>query len=90
MMQKTLQAIRLTVFLINLLIVGVVLWRVKIINDDKAILIYVVYYPILLLLNFLFWVILTLLKNEHSQTFGEVTLILLILLMPLFFIAARF
>jgi hypothetical protein len=74
-------------FAVNLALVILILAEVKIINDDKAVMLFIGYYPILIFLNFLIWLTLKLLKNRQHKIYGQSTLVLLALLLPFFIIA---
>jgi hypothetical protein len=86
-MRVTFKNHRIIAFILNLLIVILIFLEIKIIDDDKAIVFFIGYYPVLIILNFLIWLPLKLLKKEQYKIYSQTTIALLALLIPFFIIA---
>lgn len=67
------------IYIINIILVLTILIRVDQINNDKAPLIFIFYYPLIFLTNFILG---SLLKGKISNVFLNVSIILLALFIP--------
>jgi hypothetical protein len=79
-------AVRLTVYLLNLLLVAVIVQRVIAIDNDKAHLIFLFYYPALLLLNFLIGVVLKIAKRKSYRDFWQLCIWMGCLFIPMYLV----
>ena len=68
---------------VNVLATVLILWRMKMIDNDKSILLIVFFYPALILLNLIIATVLKLAKNPNYKAFIQSVLLLLILLVPI-------
>ncbi len=75
------------IYAINITIIGVLFWRIKIINDDKAPLLMVVFYPCLIILNLICAGVFSLFGSDNYKSFLSAAKILLIMLLPITYIA---
>jgi hypothetical protein len=71
------------IYVLNVLIIILILWRMKIIDNDKSIILMVFFYPALILLNLIIATILKLVNNPNYKPFIQSVLLLLILLVPI-------
>ena len=69
-------------FIINLLIVGLIIYTVKSDNSDKSIIIFMVFYPALFILNLIVSLVLWLFKSAHAKIYKQALIGLIILLIP--------
>jgi len=58
-------------------------------NSDKSIIIFMVFYPLLTLINFIISLVLRALKWAQTKIYKQTTIGLLILFVPLIFIVAQ-
>lgn len=72
-------------FILNLIIVGLIAHFITKINSDKSSIIFMVLYPILLLLNLITLITFSVLKNKvYTRIIRNNILLLLILIIPIF------
>ena len=72
------------IYLFNLLLVAVIIQRVMAIDNDKAHLIFLFYYPALLLFNFLIGVVLKVAKQRSYRDFWQLCIWMACLFVPLY------
>ena len=87
-MSTSLKKHRVIASLVNLIAIFIILSNIKKINDSHAIILFV-FYILLILVNSLVWVILKLLKKKQSEIYGQTTLMLIVLFIPLLILAIR-
>jgi hypothetical protein len=75
-----------SVYLINLILVFFIIKRVIVIDNDKAHLIFLFYYPALLLLNFLIGFVLKLLKKKLYKNFWQLCTWMMCLFVPIYIV----
>jgi len=77
----------ITIASLNLAAIILLLWRVKVVDNDKAPLLMIFLYPLLIVINLIVLWILKIVKNDFYKV--QVTIIksLFILIIPLFMIA---
>ena len=80
------EMMRPLIYLSNLLLVAVIVQRVIAIDDDKAHLIFLFYYPALLLLNFLIGVVLKIAKRPSYRYFWQLCIWMGCLFIPILFV----
>lgn len=73
-------------YFLNTFFVAFLVFRVYETNDDKSILLILIYYPFLIVLNLFVALILRLFKNNLYKTFVKSCLLLFILLIPVIMI----
>ncbi|AYB32863.1 hypothetical protein D4L85_20775 [Chryseolinea soli] len=78
--------IRAVIYLFNLLLIAVIIQRVIAIDNDKAHLIFLFYYPALLLLNLLIGVVLKIAKRESYRDFWQLCIWMGCLFIPTYLI----
>jgi hypothetical protein len=72
-------------FILNLIIVGLITFFIIKTDSDKSPLIFVVLYPILLLLNLIILIVFSVLKNKvYARIIKNNILFLLLLILPMF------
>ena len=81
---------KLVVYLINLVIVCSVLYRSIQINNDKAVLLLVFFYPILIIVNAVIGLILKIRKNNLYKVFLASCVLLIVLLIPVILICRHY
>jgi hypothetical protein len=59
-------------------------------GNDKAILLVIVFYPMLIVANSIIWVVLRILKKQDAKIYSTMVLCLLILLIPVLFLASLY
>ena len=59
-------------------------------GNDKAILLVMFYYPILIIANALAWTVLRLLRQQEAKIYGTIALCLVILFAPVLYIASQY
>jgi hypothetical protein len=59
-------------------------------GNDKAIILVIVYYPVLVMLNVLVWLLLRLLGRSEAGIYGSLVLILLTLYIPVLLISTLY
>ena len=75
--------------LINLIVVIFLInaaWE----GNDKAILLIIVFYPMLIVVNSIVWIVLRILKREDARIYSTMAYCLLILLFPVLFLATLY
>ena len=80
------EMIRALIYLANLLLIAVIVQRVIAIDNDKAHLIFLFYYPALLLLNFLIGVVLKIAKRNSYWDFWQFCIWMGCLFIPIYFV----
>jgi uncharacterized protein involved in response to NO len=80
------EMMRAVVYLANLLLIAVIVQRVITIDNDKAHLIFLFYYPALLLLNFLIGVGLKIAKRQSYRDFWQLCIWMGCLFIPIYFV----
>ncbi|SHH75451.1 hypothetical protein SAMN04488109_5160 [Chryseolinea serpens] len=78
--------VRAVIYLFNLVLIAVIIQRVIVIDNDKAHLIFLFYYPALLLLNFLVGVVLRIAKRERYRDFWQLCIWMGCLFIPIYLI----
>ena len=76
-------------FSINIIIVGLLIYFVKTTDSDKSPIIFMVFYPALILLNGLILTILWLVKSPQKNIYSQTSVGLLLLFVPLVFIISQ-
>lgn len=76
------------IFILNIVAISFLLFRIQQINNDKAILLLIFYYPILLLINLVLWLIVRICNKEHANVYKQSVAGLLFLLIPVIIIYA--
>lgn len=76
-------------FVVNALITALIIYFVLITGSDKSPLIFMVFYPLLILLNLIIGLILWRLRSPKAKIYKQTTLALGLLLLPLLFIVSR-
>lgn len=74
------------IYLINFFLVGLIIRRVVVIDNDKAHLIYLFYYLALLMFNFLAGAALRLMNRETHRTFWHVCIWMVCLFIPIYLV----
>ncbi len=77
----------ITVVIINVIVIVLLLWRVKVIDNDKAPILVLFAYPLLIILDLILFGIFKILKKSLAQSFLYAIKFLLILLVPVIIIA---
>jgi nicotinamide riboside transporter PnuC len=77
---------RTLIYLANLVLIAVIVQRVIAIDNDKAHLIFLFYYPALLLLNFLIGVVLKIAKRKRYRDFWQLCIWMGCLFIPILMI----
>jgi len=77
---------RALIYFANLLLIVALVKQVMAINDDKAHLIFLFYYPALVLLNFLIGVVLKMAKRNSYRDFWQLCIWMGCLFLPIYFI----
>ena len=76
---------KILIWSINLLLVGLLVSRVMIINNDKSPIAYILGYAVLISFNLLLWLILSFFKVKFAGQFKRLIMGLLVLFLPLLF-----
>jgi hypothetical protein len=71
------------VCLTNAILVALITWRVLKIDDDKALLIFLFYYPLLMVINFIIGGVLKLMKREGYKIYWIVCACAAVLFVPI-------
>ena len=74
------------IYFANLLLIVALVKQVMAINDDKAHLIFLFYYPVLVLLNLLIGVVLKMAKRNSYRDFWQLCIWMGCLFLPIYFI----
>lgn len=77
---------RALIYLANLLLITIIVQRVVAIDNDKAHLVFLFYYPALLLLNFLIGVVLKIAKRNSYRDFWQLCIWMGCLFIPIYLI----
>lgn len=80
---------RIIAAVVNGIAIFLMLLRMYQIDSDKGIIIFIFYYPILLVINFLVFLILFFTKNKLAKVYVQIVLALLFLLVPLAILASN-
>lgn len=76
-------------FVINIIIVGLIIYFVKATGTDKSSIIFIVFYPVLILLNGLILAILWIMKSSQKNIYKQTLTGLLLFFIPLIFIISQ-
>jgi hypothetical protein len=68
---------------VNVTIIGLLIGRVKEIDNDKAPLVFLFGYPVLIVMNLVVWGLLALFKSRFAGPVGNCVLFLALLFLPL-------
>ena len=71
---------------VNLLLIGLLVGRVMIIDNDKSPVAYILGYAVLTSLNVLIWIMLAIFKVQFAGQFKKVIVGFLVLFLPLLFL----
>ena len=74
---------RVIIYLVNALLILLIIRRIVIIDNDKAPIIFLFFYPVLLIVNFLIGVILRFMRKQIYRTYWRVCLWMVLLFIPL-------
>ncbi len=77
-------------WVINVTVIGLLIGRVKAINNDKAPLVFLFGYPVLIVANLVVWGLLALFKSTFTGPVGICVLFLVLLFLPLLLYAFAF
>jgi hypothetical protein len=70
------------VSLINIILVGLIINFVWSSNSDKSVFIFIIFYPMLTVLNLLIWIMMTIRKYPRSHIYKWMTIALIIGFIP--------
>ena len=76
-------------FVINIIIVGLIIYFVKATGTDKSSIIFIGFYPVLILLNGLILAILWIMKSSQKNIYKQTLTGLLLFFIPLIFIISQ-
>jgi hypothetical protein len=74
---------------INLLCIGYLLWKMHLAGGQEAPVLFLFYYPVIVFLNLALWLVLKTFGNNYFTAFKQTTVAVLVLALPLYFIAGR-
>ena len=77
---------KISIVFINLFIVGFLIFKIYTINSDKGVLLFLIYYPLIIILNLLF----KLVSTEISVFQNQMVKALLIAFIPLLILVVEF
>ena len=77
-------------FVLNAMIVGLIIFFVFKTNSDKSPIIFIVFYPALIIFNLIISIVLELLKMTQAKIYKQIIIGLLILFIPLVFMISQF
>jgi len=78
------------VFVLNAIIIGLIVFFVFKTNSDKSPIIFIVFYPALIIFNLIIAIVLELLKMTQAKIYKQIIIGLLILFIPLVFMISQF
>lgn len=73
---------KLISFLVNLIIIGLLIYLVKRIDSDKSFIIFGIFYPLLIIMNGLIFIALWLLKSPYRSIYSQTFIGLILLIVP--------
>jgi hypothetical protein len=77
------------VFIIDLILIIALTWRVIDIDNDKMYIVFIFGYGVIVALNLALWTILALFKSSIAKDFGKIIIGLIILFIPLWLYVSR-
>jgi len=89
-MTSTFKLHKTIAFVLNATIIGLIILFVLKTNSDKSPIIFIVFYPALIILNLMIAIVLGLLKITQSKIYKQIVIGQLILFIPLVFIISQF
>ena len=87
---STLNVHRIIAFVLNAIIILLIIYFVIKTDSDKSPIIFMVFYPALIMLNFIIVIVLKLLKRPQVKIYKQILNGQLILFIPLVFIISQF
>lgn len=76
-------------WILNILCIAFLFWKIAKIGNDKAPVLFLSYYPVLVFLNLSAWFALWIFGNGNYKAYRQTGIALLLLAIPLFFISGR-
>jgi heme A synthase len=81
---------RTIAFLFNAIIIGLIIYFVIKTDSDKSPIIFMVFYPALIIFNLIIAIVLWLLKVTQAKIYKQIVIGQLLLFVPLFFIISQY
>ena len=89
-MTSTFNLHRTIAFVLNALIIGLIIYTVIKDNSDKSPIIFMVFYPALIILNLIIAIVLWLLKVTQAKIYKQIVIGQLMLFVPIVFIISQY
>ena len=89
-MTSTIKIHRLIALLTNALIIALIIYFVYKTNSDKSPVIFMLFYPVLIILNVIAAIIFLILKKPVAFIYQQIILVLILLFLPLIFLLSTF
>ena len=80
---------KILAYTINVLCIGFLFWKMAQAGGDKAALLFLFYYPVIVFLNAALWLSLKIFGGSQFAAFKQTSIAVLILFLPLYFIATK-
>jgi len=80
---------KIAAYTINFLCIGFLFWKIAQAGSDKAIILFLFYYPVIVFLNIALWLSLKIFGSSHFTAYKQTSIAVLILFLPLYFIAGK-
>ena len=81
---------RILAWFFNILIVGYLLWKMHVMGSDKAPLLFMYYYPVIVFLNIATWLALKVFSNKNAKHYLYTSIALIVLAFPLYYFAGKY
>jgi|APDOM4702015073_1054812.scaffolds.fasta_scaffold124072_1 hypothetical protein len=80
---------KIVAYSVNLLCIGYLLWKMHLAGSQEAPVLFVFYYPVIIFLNAALWLVLKTFGSNYFAGFKQTTIAVLIIALPLYFIAGK-
>jgi hypothetical protein len=80
---------KILAYTINVLCISFLFWKMAQAGSDKAALLFLFYYPVIVFLNAALWLSLKIFGGSQFAAFKQTSIAVLILFLPLYFIATK-
>lgn len=80
---------KIVAYSVNLLCIGYLLWKMHLAGNPEAPVLFLFYYPVILFLNAALWLVLKIFGSNYYTGFKHTAIAVLILAVPLYFIAGK-
>lgn len=82
-------ASKILAYTVNLLCIAYLFWKMQLAGNPEAPVLFLFYFPVIVFLNAALWLVLKTFGSNYYTAFKQTTIAVLILALPLYFIAGK-